>query len=257
MHWVAFRSLALTCILLPAMARAGGPASVFVPQTGHADVSSGQEIRNFDTGHKHVRAIGFSPDGKAAVTQSNDGSAMLWETQTGRRLHILQEFVEAEEPAPCQGFGGSGTGQNAADDHTAAAAVAFAPDGKLVLAASDNSNVTIWETTTGKKVRLLEGHTGDVTSVVCSPDGRFVVSGSKDGTARLWRLSTGRELARLMSFDAGRAWAVVTPELLFDGSSNAVNYLAYRIPGSNRLASTAEMERCRRKELLRNLLRSE
>jgi len=60
-----------------------------------------------------------------------------------------------------------------------------------------------------------------------------------------------------MSFDAGRAWAVVTPKLLFDGSPNAINYLAYRIPGTNRLATTAEMERCRHKELLRSLLRSE
>ena len=221
------------------------------------DVASGIEIRNFDTDHEHVRTIAFSPDGKTAVTQSNDGSTMLWETQTGRRLHTLQEFVEPEEPAPCQGFFGGGTGQNSAEDHTAAAAVAFSPDGNLVLAASDNLNVTIWETANGQNVRLLEGHTGDVTSVVCSADGRFVVTGSKDGTARLWKLSNGRELARLMSFDAGRAWAVVTPELLFDGSPNAVNYLAYRIPGTNRLATTAEMERCRRKELLRSLLRSE
>ena len=44
---------------------------------------------------------------------------------------------------------------------------------------------------TGKKQKVLKGHTGPVWSVSLTPDEKTIVSGSGDKTIRLWMLSTG------------------------------------------------------------------
>lgn len=46
-------------------------------------------------------------------------------------------------------------------------------------------------------LRVLEGHTGSITSVVLHADGRHAVTGSSDDTVRVWNLDTGECLRTL------------------------------------------------------------
>jgi WD40 repeat protein/serine/threonine protein kinase len=46
----------------------------------------------------------------------------------------------------------------------------------------------------GRLVRVLQGHSQNVTSVCFSRDGRFLISGSDDKTIRLWDVATGEEI---------------------------------------------------------------
>ena len=73
-------------------------------------------------------------------------------------------------------------------------AVAFSPDGSLLALALSDKTVRLWDASTGREVRKLEGHTSSVRAVAFSPDGSLLASASGDETVRLWDASTGQEL---------------------------------------------------------------
>ena len=70
--------------------------------------------------------------------------------------------------------------------------VAFSPDGARVLTDSTDGAARLWETSTGRSLFTLEGHT--LSRAAFSPDGTRVLTGSHDDTVRLWETSTGRLL---------------------------------------------------------------
>src|SRR5439155_8420979 len=74
--------------------------------------------------------------------------------------------------------------------------VAFSPDGKLAVAASDNGAARLFDPKTGRVLHLLR-HSEPVVSVSFSPDGALVLTASLDGTARIWNARTGRLLQTL------------------------------------------------------------
>jgi WD40 repeat protein len=113
-----------------------------------------------------VRAVAFSPDGKAVLTGS-DGAARLWEADTGRPL------------GPPVAHAGK------------VRAVAFSPDGKTFVTACDlfrgRAEARLWATATSKPLGPPLRHLAEIgTAVAFSPDGQAVLTGSKDNTARLW-----------------------------------------------------------------------
>lgn len=68
--------------------------------------------------------------------------------------------------------------------------VAGAPlSGNLLVSASRDKNLKIWDVTTGYCVRTLYGHTGWIREVCPSTNGRFFLSTGDDMTARLWDIS--------------------------------------------------------------------
>ena len=48
--------------------------------------------------------------------------------------------------------------------------------------------VVLWDPRTGKRLRALKGHSGNVTSLAFSPDGGTLASSSGDGTVELWKV---------------------------------------------------------------------
>ncbi len=141
----------------------------------------------------------FSPDGKRALTGSDDKTARLWDLTTDKEIasfggHPYEVFyvwfspdgkrIMTQSPDQKGRLWDVATRKEIAvlDGHIQA----VSPDGKLVVTTSEET-ARLWDTRTGNEVALLE-HAGQVTSALFSSDGRQIVTSSHDGTARIWKV---------------------------------------------------------------------
>ncbi len=69
--------------------------------------------------------------------------------------------------------------------------ISVSPDGKYLVTGGD-STAKLWETESGRVVRVFKGHNGGVRSVDFSSDGSQIVTGSLDRTAKIWDVKTGK-----------------------------------------------------------------
>ena len=73
-----------------------------------------------------MRSAAFSPDGKQVVTASDDKTARLWDSATGKPLATLTGHEDVVRSA------------------------AFSADGKQVVTASCDKTARLWDSATGK-----------------------------------------------------------------------------------------------------------
>lgn len=117
----------------------------------------------------------FSGDGRRIVTSVANGTVVIWvrHGQRWKKEHTLK------------------VGKRGVTD------AVFSPDDSEVLTADLDHTAAIWDASTGRKLRTLQGHLGPVTSAAFSPDGKLVATASIDSTARIWDASSGRQLREL------------------------------------------------------------
>jgi WD40 repeat protein len=164
-------------------------------------------------GHSNwIRSVAFSPDGRFALSGSDDKTLKLWDINAGKEIKTFYGHL-TEVRTVALSFDGrfalSGSGDNTLklwDIKTGKEirtfsghslylnSVAFSPDGRFVLSGSLDTTMKLWDAATGKEVRTFAGHSEPLNSVAFSPDGRFVLSGSLDKTMKLWDAATGKEV---------------------------------------------------------------
>eukprot|EP00933_Yihiella_yeosuensis_P080483 TRINITY_DN93916_c0_g1_i1.p1 TRINITY_DN93916_c0_g1~~TRINITY_DN93916_c0_g1_i1.p1 ORF type:complete len:371 (-),score=53.38 TRINITY_DN93916_c0_g1_i1:86-1060(-) len=123
------------------------------------------------------------------LTASSDGTAKLWNVQTGECVQTIQVAAEGNEVWTA----------------------VFSPDASTILTASDDQTASLWCAFTGNCLKQFEGHTGEVMSAVFSSDGRDILTASIDATARLWDLASGETLQIFKGHTSGVLTAVFIP----------------------------------------------
>ena len=171
------------------------------------DAATGASIGTPISYYDLIQLAGFSPSGRQVVTmlggQYERGAsswkvqAQIWDVQTGKALG---------KPVEHDGMINS---------------VAFSPDGRWLLTASDDKTARLWNARTGDLVGFPMQHADKVNSAEFSPDGNFIVTASADDTARIWPMQTGRAVGEAIRFDKSVRFGNFSPDgaRLVTGSS--------------------------------------
>jgi WD40 repeat protein len=157
-----------------------------------------------------VTALAVSPDGNRFLVASQN-----------RAVHLF-EILPVDETRPTDKRGQPKLLRTFRRPAGAMAAVAFAPDGKRVLAGGSERVLVAWNVETKEEVGVLEGHKDLVTSVAFTPDGRRFLSASLDGTVNIYEAASGKLERSLEAHEGGVTAAVISRDskLLVTGGKN-------------------------------------
>ena len=113
--------------------------------------------------------LDVSADGTRFGTTGEDGTATVWETDTGERLLTLRGHDGAVKD------------------------IAFSPDGSRLATTGSDGTVRLWDGASGRQIYVLQGPWGVVLSTAFSPDGRRLATTGEDATVRIWDVAAGTE----------------------------------------------------------------
>jgi WD40 repeat protein len=134
------------------------------------DLSTGLPLEHIP-GVKHINDLAFRPFEQLLVTGSGDGTARVWNIDTG-------DVVMSK---PHQANVSNGVEQ-----------VAVSPDGALLATVAKDGSGRVWEVETGAEVERLRREA--IRDLVFSQVGRLIAAACTDRKVRAWELDSGREL---------------------------------------------------------------
>ena len=121
-----------------------------------------------------VNDICYSPDGQRLAAACANGTAIVWDANTGKELLTCKGH---EGPVNC---------------------VCYSPDGQLLATGSKDKTVRVWNANSGEEIYTPRVQADEIAQVCFSPNGRLLAS--CDGTlVRVWSASTNN----LVSMVAG------------------------------------------------------
>jgi RNA polymerase sigma factor (sigma-70 family) len=139
------------------------------------DITSGQRMGELKRDSSQYSRIAFAPDGHTLAALSTQGRGLatdidLWDVPARKHLRRI-----------------TGPDVHSADH------LAFSPDGSLLAECSQNPDVVLWETATGREARRFRCYPSSMATAFSS-DGKVLAVASNSGTITLWDVATGKLL---------------------------------------------------------------
>lgn len=156
--------------------------------------SQNQQVElKIPSGHNDIIFdIEFNKDSTKLLSASADGTAKLWNINTGTEIATL----------------------NAHSDEVTAAI--FVND-SLAATASADKTIILWNLKTFQPLDTIEAHQDRITCIDATKNSKYLVSGSKDKTLKLWNIETRQQI----NIYKGHDWSVVSVAFSPDGSKIA------------------------------------
>ena len=171
------------------------------------DLARGEQLGTLP-GHLkgEVVALEFSADGRQLISAGRDKRVLVWDL-SGRRQIGSAELKDTPTDIEISRSGrvvaiGSGGRESWLWDLRSnrlrplrnpndVFAVALSPDGQLLATAGQDKAIALWDTASGRQVKLLAGHGKDVRMLAFSANGRSLVSAGDDRLVMVWDLKSG------------------------------------------------------------------
>jgi WD40 repeat protein len=158
-----------------------------------------------------VKRVAISPDGARVAAAMDDGTAHVVAVDGGAPEVTLRAAddavfngidIDATRVATADDAGavnlwnadGTGTPRALEADDTTERDVDFSPDGRLVLAVSEDGKARLWDSRSLKSVHEIVVGPRILTAGAFSPDGRRFATAGHDGAVRVWDTAGGSEL---------------------------------------------------------------
>ncbi|MEB3214177.1 MAG: serine/threonine-protein kinase [Leptolyngbyaceae bacterium] len=128
-----------------------------------------------------ITTVAVSPSGQVLASGSTDRRIMLWNMQSGTKLHTIE---------------GKSLLQN--DGHTdRITTLCFTPDGSTLVSGSDDGTIKLWDLSERKLISTLSSSEWVISAIAISPDGSLLVSGGDNGVIEFWDLERGEFIERI------------------------------------------------------------
>ncbi len=134
-----------------------------------------------------ILAMQFAPDSATLLAGYGDGTALIWNLDGGKVLHVLRGHTDR------------------------VTTVAVSPDSRLAATGSWDNTIRLWDMSSGSLLETLTGHSGRIVQIAFTPDGRGLASYAEDGRFQFWTIPAGIPTRSLDDF-APPGNAIYTPD---------------------------------------------
>ena len=190
------------------------------------DAASGEELAIVETGVS-MNVLEFTPDGSALLTGDDNGILSVWDAASGELLMAFEEgshddgisalavssdgtwvatgddwngeirlwnIAEGEQQSV-----GSGDDAEAwiLPDRGEALSLEFSSDGSVLLVASEDEFVGLYDIETRELLMSAAGHTDGVQAFDFNPDGSLLTLSDDDGDVWIWKVGSDSQIAQL------------------------------------------------------------
>jgi WD40 repeat protein len=220
------------------------------------DPRTGKPVKRIDLPQPRCwERLAFSAHAKFLV--GSGGAVHVWDVCSGREVNLLKlPRLRRDRDPPSHPL----------------TVLAFSPNDSHLAAVFDRYEVHVWDLSSGKRVRVYQGHEDEVIALTWSPDGKRLASVGEEGAVHLWDDASLDEVWRVIEEGAGqvafapdgktlatggkkgiRLWDVKTGKAVrhFSGSASHVAFA----PDGKTLAAVAPDGRVQIRELLTGKVR--